>query len=211
MSRVELAERSGLTGASISRTVKRLLDDGLLVEVGQGDSTGGKRPTLLELNTPGRYAVGISVDDARLTYVLINLRGQVVGDLVSAGSGRDIPSAVVERVAGDVRDLLDRYDIRSTRDVVGVGVATAGRIDVTGTALRSSRETTEWEQFSLSALPWRRRSDFPRPWSMTMSAPRSVSSGSGGYRSPVTWCASTPQPDSAGASCWTARSTAGPR
>lgn len=149
MSRVELAERSGLTGASISRTVKRLLDDGLLVEVGQGDSTGGKRPTLLELNTSGRFAIGILVDDAQLTYVLVNLRGQVVGELVSAGSGRDVPRAVVRRVAAEVGELLDRHGVGSTRDLVGVGVATAGRIDVTGTALRSSRDSTEWEEFAL--------------------------------------------------------------
>lgn len=149
VSRVELAERSGLTGASISRTVKRLLDERLLIEVGHGDSTGGKRPTLLELNTVGRFAVGISVDDARLTYVLINLRGAVIGELVSAGSGLAAPRVVVERVAQDVQSLLARHEIGSTRDVVGIGVAAAGRLDARGVAMRSSREATEWEQFAL--------------------------------------------------------------
>ena len=42
VTRVDLAERSGLTGASISRVVKQLLADGLIVETGLGDPTGGK-------------------------------------------------------------------------------------------------------------------------------------------------------------------------
>ena len=36
VSRIELADRSGLTAASISRIVKQLLADGLIAEVGFG-------------------------------------------------------------------------------------------------------------------------------------------------------------------------------
>ncbi|NAZ85651.1 ROK family transcriptional regulator [Kineococcus indalonis] len=151
ISRVELAERSGLTGASISRTVKRLLDDGLLVETGQGDPTGGKRRTLLELNTQGRYAVGVSVDDARLTYVLINLRGEVVGQLTSGGAGPAEPRVVVRRMAKEVMGLLKRHRVRSVRDVTGIGVAIPGRLDARGHSMRASREATEWEQYALES------------------------------------------------------------
>ena len=45
VSRIELADRSGLTGASISRIVKQLLTEGLIAEVGFGDRTGGKHQT----------------------------------------------------------------------------------------------------------------------------------------------------------------------
>lgn len=151
VSRVELAEQSGLTGASISRIVKRLLDDGLLVEVGQGDPTGGKRRTLLELNTGGRFAVGVSVDEAQLTYVLINLRGEVVGELVSAGSGSLKPRVVVRRMAGEVMRLLQRHKVSSAHDVTGIGVAIAGRLDARGVAMRGSLEAAEWEQFALGS------------------------------------------------------------
>ena len=151
ISRVELAERSGLTGASISRTVKRLLDDGLLVETGQGDPTGGKRRTLLELNTLGRYAVGVSVDDARLTYVLINLRGQVVGQLTSSGAGPAEPQVVVRRMAEEIARLLQRHRVHPVRDVTGIGVAIPGRLDARGRSMRASREATDWEQYALES------------------------------------------------------------
>ena len=148
VSRVELAERSGLAGASISRTVKRLLEDGLLVEVGQADSTGGKRRTLLALNTTGRFAVGVSVDEARLTHVLINLRGEVVGEMVSAGTASLDPQRVVERVAEEIQRLLVQHDV-SADLVAGIGLGIAGRLDAHGTSMRASREATDWEQFAL--------------------------------------------------------------
>ena len=73
VSRIELADRSGLTEASISRIVRQLLAEGLVVEVGLGDRTGGKRRTLLQLNARSRHAVGVSLDFVRITYLLTDL------------------------------------------------------------------------------------------------------------------------------------------
>lgn len=152
LSRVELAEQSGLTGASISRVVKRLLDRGLLVETGQGARTGGKRRTLLELGTGGRYAVGVSVDHARLTYVLVNLRGEVVASVEAPGIGQDPPVAVVRRAAQGVRELLDGQEL-CVREVAGVGVAVPGRLDPGPPGSDgSSRLATEWERLGLEAV-----------------------------------------------------------
>lgn len=68
VTRVDLADRSGLTGASISRVVKRLLADGLIIETGYGDPTGGKRATLLQFNpAPGTRSVSPSTHRARRT------------------------------------------------------------------------------------------------------------------------------------------------
>lgn len=148
ISRVELAELSGLTEASISRNVKRLLEDGLLVEVGQSDATGGKPRRLLALNTNSRYAVGLTVDEPQLTYVLTNLRGEVVGRLMSEGIGTSSPPLVVRRMAREIRKLLREHKV-SERDVLGIGVAIAGRLDLRGGAMRSLRDTSDWEQFAL--------------------------------------------------------------
>ncbi|WP_164544983.1 ROK family transcriptional regulator [Antribacter gilvus] len=130
ISRVELAERSGLTGASISRVVARLLDAGLLVEVGQGGRTGGKRRTLLGVSSRARHAAGLSVDAERLRYVLVNLRGEVVASVETPGAGLGPPEAVVARssarMAQEVRELLDGQELL-VGDVSGLGVAVPGR------------------------------------------------------------------------------------
>jgi predicted NBD/HSP70 family sugar kinase len=148
VSRVDLVETSGLTAASITRIVKTLMSDGLVIETGFGDSTGGKRPTLLELNAGSRYAVGISLDDARLTYVVTDLAGVLVGRLVSAGIGDTYPPTVIERIQAELDVLLTQLDINRA-DVVGVGVAGAGRRDVSGDVLRASLSAPDWENFAV--------------------------------------------------------------
>ena len=147
VSRVELAEMSGLTAASITRIVKALLDERLLVETGFGDPTGGKRRSLLELNSQARYAVGLSLDDARLTYVVVDLGGNVVGQLVSPGIAGATPSVAVLRIADELRQISRQLDI-PTADVVGVGVAGAG-LDLGSGAGARSQATDEWDTFAV--------------------------------------------------------------
>jgi predicted NBD/HSP70 family sugar kinase len=147
VSRIELAERSGLTGASITRIVKSLIEEGLVIETGFGDSTGGKRPTLLELNSSARYAVGLSLDDTRLVYLVTDLGGRLVGRLASQGAGSAPPALVCERIGVEVDALLRQLGI-DRNDVVGMGVAGAG-LDISSRAERLPTNAESWEAFAV--------------------------------------------------------------
>jgi predicted NBD/HSP70 family sugar kinase len=148
VTRTELAKRSGLTPTSITRIVKSLIEDGLVVEAGFLESTGGKRSSLLELNTAGRFAVGVSLDAGRLTYVVTDLAGTVIGRLVSPGIEQAGPGEDVVRISRELGQLLVQLDI-PLESVVGVGVAGAG-LDLGAGAERLSLTATEWESFALT-------------------------------------------------------------
>lgn len=148
VSRIELSERSGLTEATISKIVRSLLLDGLIVEAGYAHSTGGKRPVLLTLNTESRYALGISLDAQRIVYVLSDVSGRAVHKMTTEGTGTSKPLAVIKRVASEFGRMLRRNGIDRS-DVIGIGVAGAGRLDSSGGVLRSSRKASEWEDFAV--------------------------------------------------------------
>jgi len=159
VSRIELSERSGLTEATISKIVRSLLLDGLVVEAGYGDSTGGKRPVLLTLNTDSRYALGISLDAQHIVYVVSDVSGRAVHKMTTEGTGTSKPPDVVKRIASELGRLLRRNKIERS-DIIGIGIAGAGRLDSSGGVLRSSRKASEWEDFAVedalsdaSALP----------------------------------------------------------
>jgi predicted NBD/HSP70 family sugar kinase len=148
VSRIELADRSGLTGASISRIVKQLLLDGLIVETGLGDRTGGKRRTLLQLNPQSRHAVGVSLDFAGITYLVTDLSGKVTARLDAEGIGHASPGTVIMRIAAELEGLVTSAGVdRDT--LMGIGMAVAGRQDSAHHVLRSNPEATEWELFDL--------------------------------------------------------------
>lgn len=148
VSRIELADRSGLTEASISRIVKQLLNENLVAEVGFGDKTGGKRRTLLQLNADARHAIGVSLDFARVTYLITNLSGAVVARYEAEGIGHVPPGAVVNRVAGEILDLVGSSAV-AWDSLIGIGMAVSGRQDRSHHVLRSNPKATEWELFDI--------------------------------------------------------------
>ncbi|GAA2710841.1 ROK family transcriptional regulator [Actinoplanes palleronii] len=112
LSRVELAKITGLTEAAVSMTVRRLIEEGLVVETGR-TPTGGKPRTLLRLDPAARLAVGVHLDEDATTYVLTGQTGGVISRLArptplgaallatsrSAKPGPDAPTAAVPAAA----------------------------------------------------------------------------------------------------------------
>ena len=76
-SRAELSRLTGLTRAAVSSLVGELIDEGLLTELGQGTSAGGKPPTLLALNASGRDIVALDLGHRPFQGALVDLRGHI--------------------------------------------------------------------------------------------------------------------------------------
>ncbi|SMQ16559.1 Sugar kinase of the NBD/HSP70 family, may contain an N-terminal HTH domain [Streptomyces sp. Ag82_O1-12] len=104
ISRLELAERTGLTPQAVSKITARLREDGLVAEAGRRASTGGKPRTVLRLVPEAGHAVGVHLDRDEVRVVLVDLRGTLVGERRAAldlGAGAEaVLGAVGETVAG---------------------------------------------------------------------------------------------------------------
>jgi predicted NBD/HSP70 family sugar kinase len=149
ISRVELVHESGLTGATVSTVVRRLINDGLVVEVGRAESTGGKPAVLLSLDLDARFAVGIHLDHAGITYVLANLGGAVVGRWRRPGAGEDTPDAVVARVAAELALFIARIGVDPDR-LLGLGVVSPGPITSSIGMVLTPPVMEAWTDFPLA-------------------------------------------------------------
>lgn len=143
ISRLELAERTGLTPQAVSKITARLRAEGLAVEAGRRASTGGKPRTVLRLVPEAGHAVGLHLDRDELTVVLCDLTGAVVAERrasLGLGAGTD---AVVEGAAGEVEALIAGVS------VLGVGVALPGPLDHVRGVLHRVTGFPEWDGFPL--------------------------------------------------------------
>ncbi|BCL30375.1 transcriptional regulator [Streptomyces aurantiacus] len=107
VSRLELAERTGLTPQAVSKITARLREDGLVTEAGRQASTGGKPRTALRLAPEAGHAVGLQLDRDELRAVLVDLTGAVVAERRAAldlGAGAE---AVLGAVVSEVRRLTE--------------------------------------------------------------------------------------------------------
>jgi predicted NBD/HSP70 family sugar kinase len=148
ISRVGLINATGFTGATISTVVRRLIDEGLVVETGHAESTGGKRRVLLQLDHAARYAVGVHLDHAGITYVLTNLGGSVVARISRPGAGAEEPPAVVARMAAEVSALVDRVGVEPAR-VLGVGLVSPGPLSSSAGMALTPPSMRQWVGYPL--------------------------------------------------------------
>jgi predicted NBD/HSP70 family sugar kinase len=126
ISRVELSQLSSLTEVTISKIVKELLLEGIVIEAGFGQSTGGKRPRMLKLNTGVLYAVGVRLGVSRIVIVLCGLNGKLIERVDLPGIGDEPPPEVLARVVGAIQGVIAARGIWR-ESIVGVGVASSGR------------------------------------------------------------------------------------
>ena len=78
ISRAEIARETALQRSTISAIVEDLKSEGLVEEVGEGESTGGRRPTLLKLRAAGPIALGVSITPTCTTIATSDLAGRVI-------------------------------------------------------------------------------------------------------------------------------------
>ncbi|WIE64568.1 ROK family protein [Curtobacterium sp. MCLR17_036] len=129
LSRVELASRTGLSAQTVSNVTRFLIEAGMIVESGTVVSGRGKPRTILRLEPGSRYAVGVHVDPAVVTYVLLDLAGAVVASTTTSTPTADDPSEVVRTIASAVRGLVAEAGV-DVDAVLGIGIASPGPIDV---------------------------------------------------------------------------------
>ncbi|MEU2748275.1 ROK family transcriptional regulator [Streptomyces collinus] len=165
ISRLELAERTGLTPQAVSKITARLREDGLAAEAGRRASTGGKPRTVLRLVPEAGHAVGVHLDRDEVRAVLVDLRGAVVGERRAAldlGAGAEaVLGAVRETVtgvlgAGTVGDgsasplgPARPGQARPDPTLLGVGVALPGPLDHSRGVLHRVTGFPEWDGFPL--------------------------------------------------------------
>ncbi|MFD9435251.1 ROK family protein [Streptomyces sp. NPDC060002] len=156
ISRLELAERTGLTPQAVSKITARLREEGLAAEAGHRASTGGKPRTVLRLVPEAGHAIGVHLDRDELRVVLADLDGRVVGERcvpLSLGAGAE---AVLGAVVREVTQVLGETapaagpgggGVAST--LLGVGVVLPGPLDHARGVLHRVTGFPEWDGFSL--------------------------------------------------------------
>jgi N-acetylglucosamine repressor len=79
LSNSELSRLIKLSTPKINSLLVELIEDGLVQELGRGDSSGGRRPNIYGLVEDGFYVVGITININRTIISIFNSNNQEVG------------------------------------------------------------------------------------------------------------------------------------
>jgi predicted NBD/HSP70 family sugar kinase/predicted transcriptional regulator len=123
ISRAAIARESALQRSTVSAIVDDLQTEGLVEEVGEGESTGGRPPTLLRLRTVGAIAIGVAVTPSLITIATSDLAGRVLEQ--QAFPTDPDADLTFGRIVDGVRTLLKQKD----GSIESIGVSLPGLID----------------------------------------------------------------------------------
>jgi predicted NBD/HSP70 family sugar kinase len=151
ISRVEIAESTGLTPQTVSGIVRRLITEGIVREDGATVSSGGKPRTRLRVNADAGLAVGVHFDPFQLSCVVTDLLGRPLVKLQQPVVPGASPAEITATIAGLVGDLLATAGVARDR-VLGLGLATPGPIDQSLGALVGPPQLMGWTRVALKDM-----------------------------------------------------------
>ncbi|PZF86751.1 ROK family transcriptional regulator [Jiangella anatolica] len=149
-SRADLRRESGLSPQTISNITRRLIDDGLIRETEPAGGVRGRPSIPLVVDSDGAFSVGVHIDPARLTTVLLDLDGQVRLRRQERTPQATNPPEVTALIAATADAMIHEAGVDRDR-VLGLGIAAPGPLDVHAGVIVDPPQLPNWRNVNLRA------------------------------------------------------------
>lgn len=146
-SRIELVDATGLSAQTVTNITRRLLSEGLIEEAGRTINGPGKPRTTLRMIPRSRLSLGVHLDPALTTVVLLDLSGAVIARSVRRTPAND-PMQVIRAMADAIEDLVERSGV-DRETIAGVGVAAPGPLDAERGTVIDPPKLHQWHRVPL--------------------------------------------------------------
>lgn len=144
ITRAEVSRITDLNIVTVSNYINTHIKDGLVIESGMEASSGGRKPTLVKLNSGNGYAMGIDLGHmgprgASMAGIVTDLSGKVVAR-VETDREKESMDRIIEKSMDLIETLINKKDVKKDR-VKGIGIGIGGVID---DALGTVRDSTKY-------------------------------------------------------------------
>lgn len=128
ISRTDIARITAWSRPKVTGIVNGMIDRGVLMEVGEGESQGGRRPQLLRLNSRLGFVAGIDIGATSIDLAVSDLNAEVLLRDSGPADVRQEPALLLGEVKRRMLDLIRKGGLRPEQ-VVGAGVGVPGPVD----------------------------------------------------------------------------------
>ncbi|NQT89709.1 MAG: ROK family protein [Candidatus Omnitrophica bacterium] len=136
VTRTEISKITKLNIVTVSNYVNNYIDKGLVVEKGFDVSTGGRKPTLVELSAKMGYVIGVDIGPLNMIAIITDLANNVVGK-----AKRERPKGPMNEVITSSIEMVYEIIEKSKADknkIKGVGLGISGVIDAIAGTVRDT-------------------------------------------------------------------------
>lgn len=144
ISRTDIAKNTNLGQSTITKIIDQLERQGLVKEIGEGESNGGRKPIQLEFNDNYGYVIGIKVELGQVVLALRNLNIELIKKLIIKYPSGSEWQAVILEIKKGIKTLITKAK-ELEKKILGIGISVSGSVDITQGILLFSR-MLEWER-----------------------------------------------------------------
>jgi len=148
--RSELARLFDVSAATMSRSAAVLLAKQLVIESGGTSSSRGRRPALLQVNPALAYVGGIEIDRDRITAVITDMTGNLLGRSAVAATARNPVRKTLQDCRKAVRAAFADAG-RVQGQLARIGVGHTGMLDVENGLCLDWEGVPHWRRVNLRA------------------------------------------------------------
>jgi glucokinase-like ROK family protein len=151
LSRTEIADKIGYSRSKITSVVNELTDAGILAELGDGESSGGRRPRVLNFNANFGYVVGIDMGATSLDIALADFNGKIIDRQTMFIDVREGPDITLGLIRNTVLERLAVLGI-SPHKIYGFGMGVPGPVEFSTGLLIAPPIMPGWEAYPIAAF-----------------------------------------------------------
>ena len=101
-----------------------MIDEGYVEEAGVAESTGGRKPVILQFNENARYSFGVNISPDRISIILINLNAEPLHSLNFMYRREYSFYDVLEMIEEEILRMLEEFRIGKDK-ILGIGSVAA--------------------------------------------------------------------------------------
>lgn len=126
-SKTEISAGLKLSMPTTLQNVKALIDEGIVEETGEYESTGGRKAKALSIRSDAGYAAGVDITNNHITMVMVNAKKEMIASeriRIPFENDTKYYSCLISRIS----DFIERQGIAPAK-IAGIGFSLPGIVD----------------------------------------------------------------------------------
>lgn len=152
INKAEIARKSGLSIPTVMKITDEFEKRKLIRNIGKGESTGGKRPDLLEFIYDAYYIIGVDIGCHSIKIIMMDMASHIISNkmIPTVQYNAKEPEEFLEKIADQIENLILESNIPKEK-VMGVGIAIPGILDYKSGSVIFSPDF-KWENLQVREL-----------------------------------------------------------
>ncbi|WP_042353077.1 ROK family protein [Bacillus massiliigorillae] len=128
VSKGDLIKLTGMRQTTCTRLIDELLVSGLIKECGYGESSGGRKPLMYEINKNINYVIGIDISRTYTKILLMDLSFSIIAQAKFKMNETTTPDVTIDLIISHINKMMKLYQLTKD-DILGIGIGTIGPLN----------------------------------------------------------------------------------